>query len=51
MGTMAAQITGDSIVYSNVCADADQEKHQSPSRVPFVREFNGDQWISRTKGQ
>ena len=37
MGAMASQITGVSIVYSIVCSDADQRKHQSPASLAFVR--------------
>ena len=37
MGTMASQITGVSIVYSIVCSDADQRKHQSSATLAFVR--------------
>ena len=31
------QITGVSIVYSTVCSDADQRKHQSSASLAFVR--------------
>ena len=34
---MACQITGVSIVYSNVCSGADQRKHQSSASLAFVR--------------
>ena len=37
MGTMASQITGVSIVYSTVCEDADQRKHQSSVSLALVR--------------
>ena len=47
MSTMASQITGVSIVYSTIYSDADQRKHQSSTSL----EFNGDQWIPRTKDQ
>ena len=33
---MPSQITGVSIVYSTVCSDADQRKHQSPTSLAFV---------------
>ena len=34
---MASQITGVSVVYSNVCSDADQRNHQSSKSLAFVR--------------
>ena len=37
MSAMASQITGVSIVYSNVCSDEDQRKHQSSTSLAFVR--------------
>ena len=37
MGAMASQITGVSIVYSTVCSDANQRKHQSSTSLAFVR--------------
>ena len=37
MGAAASQITGVSIVYSAVCSDADERKHQSPVSLAFVR--------------
>ena len=37
MRAMASQITGVSIVYSNVCPGADQRKHQSSTSLAFVR--------------
>ena len=37
MGTVAAQITSLTIVYSTVYSDADQRKHQSSASLPFVR--------------
>ena len=40
-----------STVCSTVCSDADQRKHQSSASLAFVREFTGDRWIPRTKGQ
>ena len=36
MSTMASQITGVSILYSTVCSDADQRKHQSSVSLAFV---------------
>ena len=48
---MVSQITGVSIVYSTVCSGADQRKHQSSVHWPLWREFTGDRWIPRTKGQ
>ena len=49
--TMASQITSFTIVYSTVYSDADQRKYQSSASLAFVREFTGDRWISRIKGQ
>ena len=37
MGSMAAQITSLTIVYSIVCSAADQRKHQSSASLAFVR--------------
>ena len=37
MIAMASQITSASIVYSTVCSDADQRKHQSSALLAFVR--------------
>ena len=37
MRTMAPQITSVSIVYSTVCSDADQGKHQSSASLAFVK--------------
>ena len=37
MSVMASPITGVSIVYSIVCSDADERKHQSSSSLAFVR--------------
>ena len=36
MGAMASQITSVSIVYSTVCSDTDQRKHQSSASLAFV---------------
>ena len=36
MGVMTSQITSLMIVYSTVCSDADQIKHQSPASLAFV---------------
>ena len=51
LGAMASQITGISIVYSSVCSDADQRKHQSSASLSLWGEFTGDRWIPLTKGQ
>ena len=51
MTTMASQITSLTVVYSNVCSDADQRKHQSSASLVFVRGIHRDRWIPRTKGQ
>ena len=37
MGAMASRITSLMIVYSIVCSDADQRKHQSSTSLAFVR--------------
>ena len=37
ISTMASQITRVSIIYSNVCSNADQRKHQSSASLAFVR--------------
>ena len=37
MSTMASQIASVSIVYSTVCSDADQRKHQRSALLAFVR--------------
>ena len=37
MSMIAFQIAGASIVYSNVCSDVDQRKHQSSVSLAFVR--------------
>ena len=37
MSAVASQITGVSIVYSNVCSGADHRKHQSSASLAFVR--------------
>ena len=40
MSTMASQITGVSIVYSTICSDVDQRKHQSSVSLAFLRGIN-----------
>ena len=37
MDAIASQITSLTIVYSTVCSDADQRKHQSSTSLAFVR--------------
>ena len=37
MSAIASQITSLTIVYSNVCSDEDQRKHQSSASLAFVR--------------
>ena len=37
MSAIASQITSLMIVYSTVCSDADQRKHQSSASLAFVR--------------
>ena len=51
MTTMAYQITSLTVVYSTVCSDADQRKHQSSASLVFVWGIHRDRWIPRTKGQ
>ena len=48
---MASQITSLVIVYSTAYSGADKKNHQSFASLAFVREFTGDRWIPRTKGQ
>ena len=47
MGAMASHITSLAIIYSTVYSGADQIS----ASLAFVREFTGDRWIPRTKGQ
>ena len=51
MSALPSQITSVSIVYSTVCSGANQRKHQSSASLALWREFTGDRWIPRTKGQ
>ena len=37
MSAMSSQVTGVSIVYSNVCSGADQRQHSSSASLTFVR--------------
>ena len=37
MGPTASQITSHTIVFSTVCSDADQTKHQSSASLAFAR--------------
>ena len=37
MGAIASQITSLTVVYSTVCSDAEQRKHQSSASLAFVR--------------
>ena len=48
---MPSQITSLTVVYSTVCSDADQSKHQSSASLAFVWGIHWDRWIPRTKGQ
>ena len=50
MIAIASQITGVSIVYLTICAEADERKHQSFASLAFGK-FTGDCWIPRKKGQ
>ena len=47
MSTMASQITSLTIIYSTVCAGADQRKLQSSASLAYVRGIHR----FRTKGQ
>ena len=51
MGAIASQISSLMVVYSTVCSDADQRKHQSSASLAFVWGIHRHRWISRTKGQ
>ena len=50
MSAMVSEITSLTIVCSTIYSGADQRKHKSPASLAFVREFNGDRCIPRTKG-
>ena len=50
MSAMTSQITGISFVYSIVCSDADQRKHQSSASLAFVRGIHLRQVNSPHKG-
>ena len=50
MSAMASQITGVSIIYSNVYSGADQIKHQSCTSVPFVKGIHRSPVNSAHKG-
>ena len=45
MGAIASQTTSLMIVYSIVCADADQRKHQSSASLAFVRGIIPMYWL------
>ena len=51
MGTIAAQFTSLTIVYSAACSGAEQREHQSSASLAFVRKIHRDRWIPRTNGQ
>ena len=51
MSPIVSQITRVFIVCLTVGSDKDQRKHQSSASLALVREFTGDRWIPRTKGQ
>ena len=44
-------ITSLTVVYSTVCSDADQRKHQSSASLAFAWGFHRDRWILRTKAK
>ena len=50
MGAKASQITGVSTVYSTVCSDADQRKHQSSALLAFVKGIHRSPVNSPHKG-
>ena len=51
VSAMASQITGVSIVCSVFGLGADQRNIKASRHCPLCREFTGDRWILRTKGQ
>ena len=51
MSPIASEITSVSIVCSIIGSGRDQRKHQRSASLAIVREFTGDRWIPRTKGQ
>ena len=51
MGEIASRNTSHPIVYLRVDSGTDQRKQQSSESLAFMREFPGDRWIPRTKGQ
>ena len=50
INAMASQITGVSIVYSNVCSCTNQRKHQCSASLAFVRRIHGSSVNSPHKG-
>ena len=50
MDAITSQITGVSIVCSNVCSGTDQRKHQISASLACVGESTGDWWIHHYKG-
>ena len=52
MDTMASQITSHTIVYSNMCVQAQiKENIKVPRHWALCGEFTGDRSIPHTKGQ
>ena len=51
MNALVSQITNLTIVYSIVYLKRRSTKNQSSATLAIVREFTGDRWIPRTKGQ
>ena len=51
MSAMASQITGVSIVYQLFAQAQIKENIKVSRHWPLRREFTGDRWIPRTKGQ
>ena len=51
VSTMASQITILTIVYSTVYSRLIKENIKAPRHWPLCKEFTGDRWIPRTKGQ
>ena len=50
MGAIASQITSLAIVFSVVCSDVDQRKHQSSASMAFVRGIHRSPVNSPHKG-
>ena len=51
MSAITSQITSLTIVYSTAYAGTDKKNIKASRHWPLCREFTGDRWIPRTKGQ